>query len=480
MALKKSVRSIGLLRLGNPWLVGKNVNRIVPVYALQNVLAPSFQKDANFQAAKNLTQNALYASTAFGDKISVSSAAHTDLEQTVFGILSPERRVFAKFAKDGEKLVKCAHGEGAPFPLTGGFVTATGSDDGLGKRVRELLESLSTDWNHRLTRLLLPSQPHDPVTAFAFALLAEPPGRKVDGTALAPNRALTGLSKSVADFVDALIIDAQSGDRISVIRNLAYGVYLGGVIRMVSGPVLSGRKKLPHVFAYAGLPPGDQSDPAVRLAITSYQDWISASWHETTKAIAEKIDRANIKKSGSAAENLAAKLRVALADQIPKAEELNTLISMLEPAIKTGAKHGTEKWLSTVLDVSPLDFPQHELSRRVRGLGTSIGLIGPDRGAGSARMLFDTPLLGVLVRGLVSSGRMPLDEFVSTVANRLGIVLGPGINDELVDKVSGNGNSGLDKFEILKINQDLLRERLLRVGLARSYSDSHTEVFADA
>ena len=34
--------------------------------------------------------------------------------------------------------------------------------------------------------------------------------------------------------------------------------------------------------------------------------------------------------------------------------------------------------------------------------------------------------------------------------------------------------------DVLRQNQEALRQRLIRVGLASSYSDSHTEVFPNA
>lgn len=479
MAQRKSDRSISLLRLGNPWLVGHNISRVVPVFSLQNVLAPDFERDAHFQAIKDLTQNVEAAGTV-AKRVAIPKSAYAELEQTAFGIVSPERRVFAKYATVNGPKVKSAHKEGAPFPLLGGLSTSTGSDDGLGKQMRQLLEQLPTDWQARLGRLFLPEQPKDPVTAFAFALLDSPPGQKIIGSKPPAGKPLTGLNKSVAEFVDALIVDTQEGDRISAIRNLAYGIYLGSVIRMVSGPIIASTRKSPLVLAYAGLPPGDQGSPLVRLAIKSYQDWISASWKATIDLTAAQIDRSKIKKTKNAVDELTTKLRTALAVSIPKTKELTTLMELLEPSIRQHARHGTKNWLNAAIDDAPIEFPQYELSRRVRGLGTSIGFVGPDRGRGSARMLFDTPLLGVLVKGLVPQRRMSLDQFVSTVADRLGIVLGPGLDDELVDRVTVSGNGALDPFELLRTNQDLLRERLLRVGLARSYSDSHTEVFADA
>src|SRR5262249_9726246 len=100
-------------------------------------------------------------------------------------------------------------------------------------------------------------------------------------------------------------------------------------------------------------------------------------------------------------------------------------------------------------------------------------------GTGSPRLLLDTPILGVLVRGIVGVGAMEFDDFISKVAERFGIVLGLGKDDSLADRMEAIGSDGHDAYEILVRNQELLREGLLRAGLARAYSDAHTEVYND-
>jgi hypothetical protein len=161
-----------------------------------------------------------------------------------------------------------------------------------------------------------------------------------------------------------------------------------------------------------------------------------------------------------------------------RARDVQSIIDVLEKRIESGPLSQT--WCREVLESRAVGFRRSEYARRVRSLGANIGLTGPDRGTGSPRLLVDTPLLGVLVRGIVGSGSMEFDDFVSEVAKRFGLVFGVGTEESIADKLESVGSDGYDTYEILQRNQELLRERMLRAGLARSYSDSHTEVFTDA
>jgi hypothetical protein len=163
---KSSPKTIEFLRIANPWLVGKNVSRIVPVYALHNALAPDFDRSDSLQSIKHLAFDAPRGlDGGLREIITVSEQELPDLESTVFGMLSPERRVFRDKANGG------ASKHGALFPLVAGLVAPVGSDDGLGRRMRELLERLSDDWQARLISLMAPSEARDPATAFTMALL---------------------------------------------------------------------------------------------------------------------------------------------------------------------------------------------------------------------------------------------------------------------------------------------------------------------
>src|SRR5580704_17458457 len=55
-------------------------------------------------------------------------------------LLLPERRIFRDHANGG------AGKEGAPFPIVGGLIAPTGSDDSLGRRLRGLMEAFDSDW----------------------------------------------------------------------------------------------------------------------------------------------------------------------------------------------------------------------------------------------------------------------------------------------------------------------------------------------
>ena len=132
------------------------------------------------------------------------------------------------------------------------------------------------------------------------------------------------------------------------------------------------------------------------------------------------------------------------------------------------------------MDAKQVRFSKTEFARRVRSLGANIGFVGPDRGFGNPRLFLDTPLLGVLAQGVIGK-RSSVDfrRFVTELSQRFGLVLGLGEDDSIADQIDLVGSGGLDPDEILSRNQKNFRERLVRVGLARTYSDSHTEVIAD-
>ncbi len=94
-------------------------------------------------------------------------------------------------------------------------------------------------------------------------------------------------------------------------------------------------------------------------------------------------------------------------------------------------------------------------------------------------MFLDTPLLGVLTKGIIGKGSMDFREFVTKLAQKFGLVLGLGDDESIATKIDIVGSGGLDPDEVLYRNQENFRERLVRVGLAHTYSDSHTEVMAD-
>ena len=69
MPAPTNAKLIEVIRLGNPWLVGHNVSRVVPVYAIHNVVSPDFARDDRVQSVKDLAYD---ASVAINTSLSAS------------------------------------------------------------------------------------------------------------------------------------------------------------------------------------------------------------------------------------------------------------------------------------------------------------------------------------------------------------------------------------------------------------------------
>jgi hypothetical protein len=459
----QSSRVIPFLRIGNSWMVGKHVNRIVPVYVLQNLLAPSFKRHDRLGVLKDLAFSSGLAGPKLGSTVKVSSAHLAALEQTTYGVISPDRRIFRDSATGG------ASREGSVFPLTGAMTASAASDDGLGKRLREALDKAGPTFDERVRRLLLPAEPTDAMTAFVRTIMGGM-GEESDPRLAVDGPALGQLDAAIVEFVLALTPASTYGDRVALIRDLAIGAYFATIFRLVAGPVIESGAPLPMVFAYGGLPPGPANDPIVRAATQSFQNWIQASWRATASVLAARLVKAMKRGRGSTAELRDTRIRLLLSD-VPK-KDVDRIIDLLGPTLSRESKD--EEFCRSALEA--LDFPKSEFARRVRSLGANIGLVGPDRGTGNPRVVIDTPLLGVLVRAIVGTGSMEYRAFLREVRNRFGLVFGLSDDPDIVSDLDLMGSDGLDQYEILAANEELLRERMLRAGLARSYSDSHTEV----
>jgi hypothetical protein len=103
-----------------------------------------------------------------------------------------------------------------------------------------------------------------------------------------------------------------------------------------------------------------------------------------------------------------------------------------------------------------------------------VGLVAPDRGAGAPRFVIETPLLGTLVAAICGSSTVPFEGFIDTARDRLGLILGPGSLTE-IPALNLWESAGIARQQ-LRDNQEMLRLRLVRAGLATEYSDGHTEV----
>lgn len=462
---------IEIVRISNEWMVGTNVNRVVPIYSLHNVVAPDFTKVERLHSIKNLMFDAAMALPELESVISVTTEDFADLQETTRGLLSPESRVFRNNKTGG------ASEQGAVFPIFGGLAESTGSDDGLGKRIRMLLERHESNWQSELGLLMQPKSIVDPATAFAVKLVGDQLSHATPRNLVNQKNPLGGIDEACAQFIDNLLDLRKDDNRIPAIRRLAIGIFFTALMRMVSGVVTDSGKELPSVFVFCGLPPGGSYDPLVRAASKSFTSWVQSSHSSTVQQLYKKMSSAAFLPGADKDEQLRQKLRSALNDRGLTSRAIDEIMPKVEEAFD--GQGLTEEWCKRVLETKAVGFKKAELARRVRSLGANIGFAGPDRGT-LPRLIVDTPLLGVLARGIVGSKSMAFEDFVTELHTRFGLVVGIGVDDSVADRLGNVGFEGLDPYEILQRNQEILRERMIRTGLARMYSDSHTEVFGNA
>ena len=127
-------------------------------------------------------------------------------------------------------------------------------------------------------------------------------------------------------------------------------------------------------------------------------------------------------------------------------------------------------WLRKLLD---LGYSTAALTKAFRTTGRKVGVVAPDRGAGAPRFVLETPLLGTLVVAICEDKTMPFPNFVDAARDKLGLVLGPGTLTE-VPSLDLWESPGIARQQ-LRDNEEMLRLRLVRAGLANEYSDGHTE-----
>lgn len=455
----RKMNSAPVLRLGNRWLTGEGVNRIVPLYVLHRFLEPNAVPSVNAFAAQVLVKNPVRALSELKCKAQIDGASEQWLSLAE-GLLNPDGRVFTKL----EPIGVTAHREGAVFPVLGGLVRKA-SDDGLGDNLRELMDNFSPDWKGPVRSLLFPDPSHlDAASTFIAELYGSDLG-KWRVSDLAPARSLSQQETFGCKFISNLIREVSGAERLTVLRELAHGIYLVALLRMVQSPVEAGGGTSKLVI-FGGLPPGFLGDPIVRCACDSFQQWIRASYLATVAAFETEIKANAVPSTVPAGEQFQEQILAAMHDQFSDKEK-----TVLRENI-AGSPSAKDVFKS-------LGFDARELARRIRSLGGNIGFLGPDRGIGDPRGFLDTPLLSVLVRGLAGDSALDYEEFVQRLGDELGLVVGPGNDGRLATQVSSQ-RSGGDLYSLLVDNQECLRLRLLRTGLARSYSDSHTEVFAVA
>jgi hypothetical protein len=208
------------------------------------------------------------------------------------------------------------------------------------------------------------------------------------------------------------------------------------------------------IFCYTNFPPGNPRSVLTKLAQASLKDAIFKSYSGCMNTF-ESIFK-NVNKT-SDIENIVL--------QRIQGEPSRDLIKII----------GNNKTPDELKEVFASTVTLSDYSSAFRTLSHKIGLVGPVKGTGEKRMMFETSFLEVLVYFLSQEGDT-FNDFVNNCYSKLGLVVGKpeNITNETIDKLTKLARRNADIHECLEESHEFLRQRLVISGLAREFSDGFT------
>jgi hypothetical protein len=462
----------------HPFVLGRNPDRPAPAHVLNGFVASVLGYSPRGLAIVLLLRGKDTSVDDLRKKFGFASSEWvTDVEQLhsfrtdLTGIFDPDGRVFPT--------------RGSPVLAHGGLATNDGSDDNFGPQMANLVSVFEDTLERRLETLFYPEALNDPVTATAEIL--------VDGSTPSAKRSIRtddrqwfrndgagqDLGSSLSRFVLRLMDQSESSSRLDTIQHLSRGLYLALILAIIYGPSAATRPEgfasvheLGPLVAWGGIPPGKRDHPFVRVSGRSFRNSMAELHAGLGSLLTEAIENQPVPSTANAEDRGAFAIQGLLENSGVPALKRKSYTEDMALVVSDPMHVGTRDWCDGFVARS---HPEADLAPGVRTMGRKIGFVGPDRGAGIPRFGFETPLLGTLVQGLVPDEGMDYEDFVDTLRVRLGIVVGPGSELSLASDLGFWSSSGRAR-DALRQNQETLRRRLIRSGMAREYSDSHTEV----
>jgi hypothetical protein len=402
-------------------------------------------------------------------------------------VFNPDRRMWAEF--------------GSPVPVHAGFVGSDPSDDRFGPLVWEIVRRYAPeDYGQILEALFSPSEAHDCVTAAALVLAkggsteARRTVSVMESSWFASGGSPAGqfLARRLTEFVVNLTENPENPEnpgnahRLMQIQHLARGLYLVALLAVLLGPIAAASEQgepsstdsIASMVAWAGTPPGPAGSPIVMAAARAFQVLLERNRAGLAAMLLRGMQAQILPAALPPSQRRRAAARGQLLQNGVPVGRVDDILNELSRDAGVDLEDESVDdpiWASQIIESA---YASDRLTRGLRSMGRKIGFIGPDRGAGAPRFVCETPLLGTLVAGLCPRGGIDLYRFVDLAREHLGIVFGLGSQDNLAEQLGLWDGAGVGR-QLLRENEEALRRRLIRAGLAREYSDGHTEVVRD-
>jgi hypothetical protein len=377
--------------------------------------------------------------------------------------------------------------EGSPAVVDWRLASKVGSDDSFAQGLwMSLSPQCRNDLGTRLNGLYSSEQHVDVVSRFAQILI-----RSSGSGVLAPEvRQVPELEVGTkfGEYCGPLLINAatatSSGQRLARIRQFGIVAYTFVVLGMLyegsrycgvdfveSPDGAHGPADALGVIVFTGETPGASDDPLVHVASQSLRRVTARCQTGVGLAVESKVRRLlpDLEEVPYGTGTLL--VEAAMGKTPPEASPLRRFAAQLD----SGSLAVTNSCVS--VDIEEL-LPRKVLTKAIRTMGVKAGLVGPARGRGASRLMVEASLLSAIVTAVCGEESMNLRDFVAAVHSQLGLVLG------VVELSSAQRReleaivAGIDDVDrVLQNLEELLKERLIRAGLAKRFSDGHTRVW---
>ena len=486
----------------NPWFLGKNSKgSSVPLYSLLQFLSPYF-KDSWDEDRYTSIYNIISS-----DKAKKSKSEESEMESIEYypnhplsEIDTSKRKVIVTAFKaifNGENRVYPTMNFSSIFPHLGTLVRDNPSGKGMGKKILSLLiqfldssdPEIKKSVHSSLEYLFAPKKDriNDPITNFSSIVSGRQHG-DINQDILREESEqieLSKIDKNLCQLIIKLIKKSTLKERTSIIKDLSYGIHLSICLHLLHYPLKNNVDTFVHgVLAYGGIPPGKLSNNYLEPAIYSLSYSIESGFKKSKEYFKTELENYSKENNFDTADALTVARSYFEYQNISDDEKWSAVESKITQRIFPSEKVDYNLLVEIIFD--ELGYSPSTIKANFIAWGKDIGFCGPQKassksgdGGQKPRLILDMPILNVLVNGLLDAP-CGFDDFVALLADQLGIIVGPPRTDEQkaqLQKSLPNTFNTEDLENLLIQNKEELKQRLLRCGLARTFSDSETVIY---